>query len=157
MITPAYVLRNGGATISTAITILQLKAGTGFPLELFAATLTQTGSTTSAQAHVGILVKSAAATVTAASAGTTLNKVGAHGITSDAVLSTSGSGYTATVEGTDSEIIVDEAFNVTQGWQWVPVPEGRIVVPVSGIIAMKFLTAPASHSWRASFYFRELR
>jgi hypothetical protein len=37
------------------------------------------------------------------------------------------------------------------------VPEERIVIPVSGILAMKFLTAPASHSWRAYFTFRELR
>jgi len=152
----AYVLRNAGVTISTAITIIQLKAGTNFPLEILRASLTQFGSTTSAGARFSIVRKSAAATVTAASAGTHLNKLNAANPTSDVSLGTAATGYTATAEGTNGDILVDDGFNVINGYVWLPVPEERIIVPQGGIIAMTFLTAPASHTWYASMYFREL-
>jgi hypothetical protein len=151
-----YVLRNAGVTISTAITILQLKAGTNYPLEILRASLSQFGSTTSAGARFSLLRKTGAATVTAASAGTHLNKMNSANPTSDVSLGTTATGYTGTSEGTDGDILVDEGFNVINGFVWLPTPEERIVVPVSGFLAMKFLTAPASHTWYASIYFREL-
>jgi len=151
-----YVLRNGGVTISTAITVLQLKAGTNYPLEILRAALTQRGSTTSAQESVSLLRKSAAATVTAASAGTTLNKYGSANPTSDVSLGTSATGITASAEGTNGEILVQRGFNVLSGFEWLPTPEERIVVPVSGILAMTFLNAPASQTWFAEIVFREL-
>lgn len=151
-----YVLRNGGATISTAITILQLKAGTNFPLEILRAALTQDSSTTSAQERFSLLRKSGAATVTAASAGTTLCKYNPAAPTSDVALGTTSTGITASSEGTDSDILVDRGFNVINGIEWLPTPEERIIVPVGGFLAMKFLTAPASHVWFAEIVFREL-
>lgn len=152
----AYVLRNAGVTISTAIAILQLKAGTNYPLELLRASLSQFGSTTSAGARFSLVRKSAASTVTAASAGTHLNKLNASNPTSDVSLGTSATGYTGTSAGTNTDILVDEGFNVLNGYIWLPTPEERIIVPQGGIIAMEFLTAPASHTWYASIYFREL-
>ncbi len=153
LIVPTYVAKNGdgGAAISTAITILQIKAGAAVPLELIKATIFQSGSATSAMVAIEILRKTAAATVTAF----TPRKFDPAAPTAAAAGSTSGTGYTGSAEGTDGDILVEETFNVLNGWIWLPTPEERIKVPAGGIIALKFPSAPASHTWRASMYFRE--
>jgi hypothetical protein len=153
-----YTLTNGsgGTTVSTAITVLQLKAGANCPLALLRAQLSQRGSTTSAQERFSIVRKSAAATVTTAVAGTHLFKHSTSAPTSDVSLGTAATGITATVEGTDSDVLCERGFNVLNGVELVWVPEERIIVPVNGIIALKFLTAPASQTWFASLTFAEL-
>lgn len=152
-----YTLRTpaGGVTISTAITILQLKAGAAAKVELLRASLTQRGSVTSVQEAVQLLRKTAAATVTAGVAGTTYLKNDPASPTGTLSLGTSASGYTGSAEGTDGDILKDEGFNVLNGWLWLPTPEERIWVPAGGIVALKFASAPASQSWRAEFVFRE--
>lgn len=151
-----YVLRNGGVSISTAITVLQLKAGSNSPLLLLRAAITQAGATVSAQERISLVRKTAAATVTAASAGTTLVKYGTAAPTSDVSLGTSATGITASAEGTDGDVLLDRGFNVLNGFEWLPTPEERILVPVGGIVAMKFLSAPASQTWYAELVFMEL-
>lgn len=147
-----YVIKSptGGQTISTAITILQIKAGAA-ALELIRAWLTQKGSTTSASERVSIVRKSAAATVTSLAA----LKHSPNDPAALAVNGTAATGHTGTAEGTDTDIVVDEGFNVLNGWNWVPTPEERILVPQAGIISLKFLTAPASQVWYAGLVFRE--
>lgn len=154
---PEYVLTNNGVTISTAISALQLKAGTNGPIEILRVWATQASSTTSAQCSAALVRKTAAATVTAASAGTTLTKQNPVNPTADASLGTSASGITASAEGTDGEIAHVEGFNVLSGFNWLPTPEERIIVPQGGIIALKFLDAPVSAKWYCGIHFRELR
>ncbi len=154
---PEYILTNNGITIAAAISALQLRAGSNGPIEIIRAWATQANSTTSAQCSVALVRKSAAATVTAAVAGTTLVKQSPINPTADATLSTTGTGITATAEGTDGEIVHPEGFNVLSGFNYLPVPEERIVVPQGGIIALKFLDAPPSAKWYCGIHFRELR
>lgn len=154
---PAYVLRNGGVTIATAITALQLKAGVNGPIEILRAWATQASSTTSAQCSLALVRKTAAATVTTAVAGTHLNKLNPVFPTADASLGVSASGITGTVEGTDGDILFDQGLNALGGWLYAPVPEERIIVPQAGIIALKFLDAPGSAKWYCGIVFRELR
>lgn len=154
---PEYTLQNNGVTIATAITALQLKAGTNGPIELLRAWATQANNTTSAQCSIALVRKTAAATVTTAVAGTHLTKLNPAHPTADASLGTSATGITATAEGTDGDIVTAEGINVLSGWVWVPVPEERIIVPQGGIIALKFLDAPSSSKWYCGIRFRELR
>lgn len=153
-----YVLRNE-ATVSTAITVLQALAGSACGFEIIEAGATQRGSTTSDSESIALVRKTAAATVTAATVGGTtgtLFKVDPNTGNPQLTLSTSGTGVTATAEGTDSDVILKEAFNVLNGWLHAPAPEARIWVPPSGIIALKFLTAPASQLWQFWMKLREL-
>ncbi len=149
----SYEVRNGGVAISTAITIIQIKAGAS-ALEILRASISQRGSTTSTIERVGILRKSAAATVTSA----TPLKLNPGDPAALAVGGTAATGITGTAEGTNTDTLVDECFNIVNGiWAWLPTPSERIRVPQGGIIALAFLTAPASQTWYASMKFRELQ
>jgi len=141
-----YVMRHS-ASVSTAITVMQLKAGTSAGFEIIAASVTQRGSTTSAQEEISIVRKSAAATVTTAVVGTHIFLGDPNASNPNLSLGTSATGVIGTAEGTDGDIIYREGFNVLNGWQYIPVPEGRIWVPPAGIIASKFTTAPAAQNW----------
>lgn len=153
----AYTLKSlaAGQTISTAITVLQLKAGAAAPIEILRMSLTQKGSTTSAEEKIAVVRKTAAATVTAAVAGTTLVKPRTNDPVAAASLGTAATGYTGTAEGTDGDELIHDGFNVLTGWLYLPIPEERIWIPGGGILALKFLTAPASQEWHASITFRE--
>lgn len=154
---PEYILTNNGVTIATAITSLQLKAGSANAIEILRVWATQASNTTSAQTSCALLRKTAAATVTAASAGTTLTKQKAVTGTATAELGTAATGITATAEGTDGEILHVEGFNILSGFTYLPVPEERVIVPAGGIVALKFMDAPASSKWYCGIHFRELR
>lgn len=149
-----YNLRHQ-ATVSTAISVLQLLAGSSTPFEIIRSSATQRGSTTSAQEDIALVRKSAAATVTAAVVGTHLFKDRLGDPTPDLQLSTSGTGVIATAEGTDTDVPVREGFNVLNGWLHLPVPEKRQLVRASAIMALKYLTAPASQTWNWLIEIRE--
>ena len=150
-----YTLVHRRIVVASAITILQVKAGPNYGFEILRAWISQHLSTTSAQVQASLIRKSAAATVTAAVVGTTLLKQDPNGPTPDLVLSTTGTGLTATAEGTDSDEIYPDGFNVLNGWLYLPVPEEREIIPQSGIIALKFVVAQASHTFTAGIRVRE--
>lgn len=148
-----YEVRNGGAAIATAITVIQVKAGAA-ALEILRASIGQRGSTTSAIERIGLVRKSAVATVTSA----TPLKLCPGDPAALAVGGASATGITASAEGTDGDVLVDECFNVVNGtWTWLPTPEERVRVPQGATLGLKFLTAPASQTWFASLIFRELQ
>jgi hypothetical protein len=150
-----FVIRHE-ATISTAITFIQLKAGTTFGFEILEMGLTQKGSTTSASESIALVRKTGAATVTTAVVGTHVFGVQSQENTPGLSLGTSATGVIGSAEGTDGDILLKEGFNVLNGWAHVPVPERRFQVAVSEIVALKFLTAPASQLWQAWMVIREL-
>lgn len=156
---PIYTLKvPAGVAVTTAISILQLKAGVNGPIEILRAAMTQSGLTASEQRAATLIRKTAAATVTAASAGTHLVKNNPLNPTSDASLGTAATGHTATVEGTDGEqTSALRGFNVLNGYEWISTPAERIIVPQGGIIAIKILSAPSGGTWYPEIVFRELR
>src|SRR5262249_2771850 len=101
-----YNLRNNITMGSTAKTVLQLLAASTTPFEIIRASVTQRGSTTSAQEDIALQRKSAAATVTAGVVGTTVFKDRSGDPTPDLQLSTSGTGVDASAEGTDTDVPV---------------------------------------------------
>jgi hypothetical protein len=154
-----YTVMNKAIVVSTAISVIQLKAGTVNACLILRASATQRGSTTSVQEDIALVRKSAAATVTAAIDATdgtaTIVKRDTGQPAASAILSTSGTGITASGEGTNANVVIREGFNILNGWLYLPVPEERIYIPPSGIIALTFLTAPASQTWNFELVFEE--
>jgi hypothetical protein len=153
---PAYILKNNGVAISTAITVAQLKAGVNGAIAVLRHSMSQSGSVTSTQIATGLIRKTAAATVTAAVAGTTLLKQNPVAPTTDASLGTSATGITGSAEGTDGELTYQRGFNVLNGQECVYTPEERPIVAQGGIIAQK-LAAAFNTTWYSELAFMELR
>ncbi len=145
-----YVVRQNIATVTTAVTLLQLKAGAGNPLELLRASVTAE-STTSDEMVIQVLRKSATATVTSF---TPLLKRPDMPVAA-AAGGTAATGHTATVEGTDDDILYEESVNVLNGFVYVPVPEEREWVDVAGFLALKSAIAITSVTLRCVFVFGE--
>lgn len=137
-------------TVSTAITVLELTAASGQPLEIMRAWATQVSVTTSAQCDVAVLRKTG--TITGTASPPSPVELGGGGDSSASFTVK----HIATGEGTDGDILYGEGVNSLNGFLWVPTPEERPIVPGSGIIALKFITAPTNASWRFGFTAREL-
>ena len=151
--TGVYSAYMNAVSVSTAITIVQVKAGSSRSLALLRAWCTQSNLTTSSQQRIQVLRKTAAATVTSF----TPIKLAGGAPTADAAGGTSATGTNASGEGTDGDVLIPDTFNILNGWLWVPTPEERIVVPAAGIVALKFPAAPgAALTVTAGFIFGEL-
>ena len=134
-----YTVRQTG-TIATAITIIQVIASATKPLVLVRAWVEESASATAAQAAVEIVRKSAAGTSTAAV--TPVPQRPSQGTASFTA------GHIGTAEGTVTDTIIQEGFNVVNGWLYLPTPDEQIVVPSAGILAVRFAAAPATQTWR---------
>lgn len=134
-----YVINHTAIAVSSAITIIQLKAGASNICLIHRLEMSQSGSTTSAQVRTQILRKSAAATVTSFTP--LLMDTGDSAAKS--VGGTSATGITASGEGTDSDILVNAVWNALSGYLYLPTPDERIVVPAAGIVGVKFPANPA--------------
>lgn len=134
-----YSAKLQGTSVTAAITLVQVKAPTDSVLKLLRAWISNTDLETSNQLRAQILRKSAAATVTSHTPAPTAVGMPASG----AVGGTAATGVNASVEGTDSTVLVDDGFNILNGFLWVPTPDEQIVVPPGGIIALKLASAPA--------------
>lgn len=154
---PCYAVVNNGVSISTAITVVQYKAGTNGPGEILRASMTQGSVTTSGQPAQGLVRKTAAATVTTGVAGTTVVKQNPINPTTDAALSTSGTGITASGEGTNGEQFITDGANDANGYVYLPAQEERPLVPISGIVGMTYFTAPQAATRYGRIAWRELR
>ena len=135
--TGRYLASISALAVTGAITLIQIKAGSTHAVRLLRAWLNQSSTTTSARQRIQIARKTAAATVTSF----TPIKLGASAAAA-AIGGTSATGYNASAEGTDGDILLPDAFDLVVGWEKVWVPEERIVVPPGGIIAMTLPAAP---------------
>jgi len=154
---PCYAVVNNGVSISTAITAVQLLTGSNGPAEILRASVSQGSTATSAQLAVSLLRKSAAATVTTGVAGTTLVSQNPLNPASNATLSTSGTGITASAEGTNTAQLVTDGLNDLNGYIFLPAQEERPIVAAAAIVGLTFMTAPQSATRYARLSFRELR
>lgn len=141
--------------IASCANIIQLKS-TGAPFEILRAWVSQSASVTSATVPIQICRKTAAGDVapfTPLHVGSTNDPV------SSMVASSSGCGTfnSTSAFGTDGDIIVRDAFNVLNGWLYLPVPEERILTQGGGVIALRFPIAVTSETWEAGVIWREFR
>ena len=144
-----YSVHGDAQAVSTAITILEIDAASTNTLEIKRAWCQQSSSTTSAMNRIRILRKSGTITGTASPpSAIPLDASAASGVTVK---------WLATAEGTDGNVLYEEAFNILNGWVWVPAsPQERIIVPPSGIIALKFPAAPTSANYTFGFVWEEI-
>lgn len=135
--------------VSTAITIIEVTAPSTAILEIIRAWVTVgTSAVASAMNRVELLRKTATITGTATPPSIIpLAADGASGSTQK---------WKASAEGTDGNIVYPDNFNTLNGWLYFPVPEERVIVPPSGIIAIKFSGAPTSANYSAGIIWREL-
>lgn len=134
-----YTIKHDNIAVAGAITIMQLKAGPNSICKIHRISLSQSGSTTSAQVRIQVLRKSGAATVTSF---TPLQMDAGDGA-AKSVGGVSATGITATVEGTNTDILLTETFNALTGWLYLPTPEERIIVGAAGILGVTFPVNPA--------------
>ena len=150
-----YELRHS-ASVSTAITVMQIASGTITPALILSANASQRGSTVSAQEELSFVRKSAGATVTTAVVGTHLFKLRPGDPTPNLLLGTTTTGVIASGEGTDTDICYRSSFNVLNGWVYLPVPEERIFMAAAAFLGLKYSTAPATQNWSWNISIMEL-
>lgn len=145
-----YSVHGAAQTVSTAITILTIAAPSTGALFIDRVWVNQTTITAvGTRTRVQILRKSAAITGTASPpTPTPLNGTQ----TSQATVA-----WIATAEGTDGNVLYDEAFDYVPGYLWIPANmRERIWVPPSGIVGIKFPVAPTSASFEFGIAFEEM-
>jgi hypothetical protein len=151
-----YTLKTSNRTISAIQTVLQLKAGATAPCKILRVAISARAVTASAMVQIGLYRLSGASTVTAAILGTSLLDDTGGNVAAAATLSTTGTGINGSAEGTYSDKIIDDDFNVLQGWEKIFTPLEQIIVPAATIIGLVIPVAPASTAFDAFMTFQEL-
>lgn len=154
----------GGATVtgSTTLVFLNPPAAPNFNIGILRLWVGQSANATSAQQRVQL--NSQIVQFPTLTAATPAKVKRADPNVSVLVGSTSGaaatSGVNSSAEGTGTQTqIWDDAFNVLNGWLYVPTPPEELVFPASSVsgFGMKFPVAPATlTNWAFGVNFREL-
>ena len=144
-----YDVHGDAQTIATAITILELTAPATAILRVFRAWVSGNTST-AGSARIRILRKSG--TITGTASPPTPSPIGAFAASGATVK------WVATAEGTDGVVVHEETFRLDGGtWTWAALnPNEMIIVPPSGILALKFPAAPTSTAFSFGFSYDEV-
>lgn len=140
----AYNLVRTSTTTSTAITVNVVWVPVTTATETTRAWVNQSTVTTSAQTRIQLLRKTGTAPTVSSQNPALVGPPGTQA--SKCVGGVAATGITASAEGTDGTVYVEEGFNIVNGWLYLPVPEERVMIlgsTASGI-ALKFPTAPTS-------------
>lgn len=133
-----YAFRRQITNLTADRAMLQIQAPTTKSIILARAYVSQNSVETSTQTGVRLVRKSAAATVTAAVIANDVRPLDSNDAASTVQVGTSATGYAASTAGTNSDTLIQESYNIVgSGWLWLPVPEMRIVVPATTIIALE--------------------
>lgn len=144
-----YDVHGDAQTIATAITILEVTAPATAILRVFRAWVSGNTST-AGSTRIRLLRKSA--TITGTASPPTPSPIGAFAASGVTVK------WVATAEGTDGTILHEEAMRLDGGtWTWAALKESEIIiVPPSGIIAIKFPAAPTSTAFSFGMSYDEI-
>lgn len=144
-----YSVNTAGQAISTAITILEVTAPSTAALEILEA-YASSDANTDVMARIQLLRKTAS--ITGAATPPTPVPYGADGASGVTVK------WKATAEGTDGNVMRPDTFHMKSGWFWVPKNiRQRVIVPPSGIIAIKFPSATnVTGNWTFGIDWEEL-
>lgn len=143
-------------TNPTAVTSLQLAAGTAMPITIVAVAVEARAITgTAGNTGINLTRKTAAATVTAAVRGTHIFKDDPGDAADSLQLGTALSGHTATAEGTDGDIPRRFGFHTSTGLDRPLTRAERVTVPAGGIIGLKWPAAPPAGTYHITLKFAE--
>ena len=147
-----YTISGVVTGVTTAQSLIQIKAGASTMVEILRAWISNTTSETSDTGIAEIHRNSAAATVSSQAA----LKHHDSDQAAKAVNGTAATGIDATGEGTPGDVLIVEGFNVLAGWTWLPTPEERIWVPPAGFLLLKSDLAISSVTLACGITFREV-
>jgi hypothetical protein len=142
------------ATVSGGIaTLVQIKAGPAAALEITDIAVTTRGTLGAAMETVQLIRRSAAGEVTAA---TIVNRnTGNPSAQAPASSSGCGTGISGGTAPTEADIVDEYGFNFLGGLAWVYVPDLKVHVQASGIIALKLSNPPVSETMTSKVGFSE--
>jgi len=138
-----YTISSAGITIAGATTLIFLNPGTTCSIEILRMWVSQSANNTSAQQRIQVETQ-----VTVFPTLTTFTPAKLK------------CGINASAEGAGAKtVILDDAFNVLNGWLWVATPRETIIIPASSAsgIGLYFPVAPATlTNWAFGLTFAEL-
>lgn len=146
---------------NAAVTLVFVNPGTTCSLEFLRAWAGQSGSAASAQQRVQLSTQvSVFPTLTSQAPVKTKFLDPASAITGGVAGAAGTSGINASAEGAGAKtVVIPDAFNVLNGWLWVPTPPETLVMNASAAsgLGLHFPAAAASLTgWNAGMMFREL-
>jgi hypothetical protein len=161
-----YTVRFTAQTLTAArpfVFVNPKTSGAGAALEIISIRLGQSGSTTSAMERVEIWTQASAFP----SGGTSVTPVPtnfgdpASGITGGTAGAAGNIGVAYSTAGAGTQTaILDDSFNVLNGWLYIPVPEERLTIGIAGTaqgLAVGFPSGPATlTNWNMTFTYAEL-
>jgi hypothetical protein len=158
-----YVISAGGITLANqAVTLASLMPSATIGFEILRAWVAQSANNTSAQQRVQLVTQVTAfptvVTATPAKTKFTDPSSGIAGI--GGAIAAGKCGINASAEGAGAKTVIwEDAFNVLNGWLWVPNPEEKIVLPpgIASCFSLFFPVASATlTNWAFGIVFREL-
>jgi hypothetical protein len=143
------VIIHTAAAITTRGSIIEiLRAGVG-----------QRGTATSQQLGILLAQKATAfGTYTATTPAPTVVGGAASGIAGGTAGAAATAGTDASAEGAGTVTnILEDGFNVLNGWLWVPTPEERLLIPSDTALILKLVGTPLTLTgWNAYVIYREV-
>lgn len=157
-----YVVSVGGITVANqAVTLVFINPGTSQSIEILRCWVSQSANATSAQQRVQLVTQvSAFPTLTSTTPGKLKLSDPASAITGGTAGAAGTCGTNASAEGAGAKtVLINDAFNVLNGWLWVPTPPETIVMNASGAsgFGLHLPVAPVTlTNWSCGVVYREL-
>jgi len=157
-----YVLSSGGITVANQpVTLAFINPGTDRSIEILRAWVSQSANATSAQQRVQLATQvTAFPTLTLATPRLLKGRDPVSAIVGDTDGAAGTCGINASAEGAGAKTaVIDDAFNVLNGWLWLPGPAETIILPAGFASGLSLFlpVAPATLTdWAFGMVFREL-
>ena len=157
-----YVISGAGLTVAGATTLLFLNPGTTMSIEILRLWVGQSANATSAQQRVQVVTQPTTfPTGSSVTPRALKQRDPASAITGIATECIAGRCcINASAEGAGAKTaVLDDAFNVLNGWLWVPTPNETIIMSASFASGLGLFlpVAPATlTNWACGMVFREL-
>ena len=160
--TGTYVLSADGITLANQpVSLLFLNPGTTRNIEVLRLWASQSGSATSAQQRIEVVTQVSAFPTLTSKTPEPLRRGDAASVITGGTAGAAGtSGINASAEGAGAKtVVLGDAFNVLNGWLWVPGPSETILLPASSSSGLGlFLPAAAASltGWAFGMVYREV-
>lgn len=157
-----YTIKGQNITVaSQAVSLVCINPAAGTVIEILRAWVSQAANATSAQQRILLGFKATAfPTLTAATPQKIRTGSPASGITGGTAGAAGTAGINASAEGAGTLTdVINDSFNVLNGWLWVPTPRETIMVRAADSLAfvMQFPAAPGTVTgWNFGVTFAEI-
>ena len=156
-----YVISGANITVAGATTLIFLNPGTTRSLEILRMWVSQSANATSAQQRIQVETQvTAFPTLTSATPAALKRGDAASAIIGGTAGAAGTAGINASAEGAGGKTAIwDDAFNVLNGWLWVPTPRETIIMPASSAsgLGLFFPSAPTTLTgWHFGMVYAEL-